>query len=81
MTDYLATIVSIAVHRPGTNPIYGEGVTTVRIEDDAAGPFIVIEQDGNETTRNGKILLEIDELRAVLREAEKLMQQDGLRHD
>jgi hypothetical protein len=42
---YISTITAIAVHSPDLNPVFGQGVITVRLDDEAGGPFVVLEQD------------------------------------
>lgn len=67
------TIIAIAVHPPGDNPIYGETATHVILEDEAAGPFIVLRQsfDG---IKPGEVRLDLEELAAVYDAAKRLIQ-------
>ena len=68
--DYRSTVVAIAVHRDNESPIYGESVTTVRLDDEGSGPFLLLSQTppcGTMTLR-----LDLDELRLVLQAAETL---------
>lgn len=44
--------------KPAGEPIFSEMATTIRIEDDAGGPFIEVEQHGNGL---GKIAIDPDE--------------------
>jgi hypothetical protein len=46
---YKQTVIAIAVHQPGVNPIFGEGVTHVKLCDDAAGYFIELSQADDDT--------------------------------
>ena len=39
-------ITSINVFGTGDNPVFGETVTKVSLDDEAAGLFVVLEQDG-----------------------------------
>jgi hypothetical protein len=42
---YMQTITAIAVHPPDLDPVFDEGIITVRLDDEAGGPFVVLEQD------------------------------------
>ena len=45
MSKYITSTISTVVHMDDRNPIFGEGVTTITIDDEAAGGFIVLTQD------------------------------------
>ena len=42
---YKTTVIAISLHPKGVNPIFGEGVIHMNIDDDAAGGFLVLNQD------------------------------------
>jgi hypothetical protein len=42
---YINTITAIVVHPPDLDPVFDEGIITVRLDDEAGGPFVVLEQD------------------------------------
>jgi hypothetical protein len=42
---YMQTITAIVVHPPDLNPVFDEGIITVRLDDEAGGPFVVLEQN------------------------------------
>ncbi len=65
---YQPTVTAITVHREGVNPVYGEGATTVRLEDEAGGPFVVLEQHPDEPKRDR------EEIRLDFQEVEALVQ-------
>jgi hypothetical protein len=44
MNKFKTTTLKVAVHREDVNPVFGEGVTFVSVDDEAGGPFLVIEQ-------------------------------------
>jgi hypothetical protein len=71
---YVTTILKVAVHNETENPAFGEGNTYVSIEDEAGGPFLIIEQDSDE---HGTVILRIDyeELLAVVEASKMLMHQ------
>ncbi len=41
------TFVKALIVVPAGEPIYSEQATTVSIDDEAVGPFVVVEQSGN----------------------------------
>lgn len=76
MADYAVTTVAVAVHRVGDNPIFGESVTDIRVDDDAGGPYIVISQEGRDMgpdVKPGELAFELDELRIVMGAAMRLL--------
>ena len=76
MTPQL-TITSYAIHRPGINPVFGEGVTHVSLADEAAGFFIEVQQIAG----NGEqcLRLDADELDMLVVAGKKLLNQAGAR--
>ena len=75
------TITAIVVHRTGDSPIFGESTTTVRLDDEGGGPFIVIEQTAPQP---GAIRLNPDECEIVMMWARRLLEQkaiEGVRND
>ena len=74
MSTYKTTILRVAVHREESNPIFGEGNTYVSVDDEAAGPFIVLEQE-NDLPTPGAMRLDYEEFLAVAEAAKMLMHQ------
>ena len=74
MSTYKTTILRVAVHREEENPVFGEGNTYVSVDDEAAGPFLVLEQD-NELPTPGAMRLDYEEFLAVAEAAKILMHQ------
>ena len=74
MNKYVTTIMSVSVHNKAVNPIYGEFNVVVHVEDEGAGPFLVLEQSTDDSA-NQKIKLDYDELLAVTQAAKMLMGQ------
>ena len=74
MNKYKTTILQVAVHRENSNPVFGEGNTYVQVEDEAGGPFLVIEQH-DDNTENGKVRMDYEEFLAVAEAAKMLMHQ------
>ena len=69
MKKYATTTLKVAVHREDVNPVFGEGVTYVSVDDEAGGPFLVIEQE------DGSIRLDYEEFVAVAEAVKTLMHQ------
>lgn len=75
MSKLCTTVLCVAIHRRGVNPVFGEGTTYLRLADDAAGPFLVLEQpcghDHSEVARS--VALDQEELAALVDAAQKLL--------
>jgi len=67
MSKYITSVVSTVVHMDDRNPIFGEDITTITIDDDATGGFIVLSQ--NEQT----IKIDPDELQLITKTAMKML--------
>ena len=74
MSKYISTIMSVSVHQEAVDPTYGEFNIVVRVEDEGAGPFLVLEQPQSRGA-NQKIRVDYDELLAVVQAAKMLMEQ------
>ena len=72
MTSRKITPIGMAVHLQGESPIFGESTIKVRVEDDAAGPYLVLHQCGGEI-QPGEVRLDLEELELVLRAARRLL--------
>lgn len=66
------TIIGIAVHPPGDSPVYGEAATHVLLDDEAAGPFILLRQ-AHDGIKPGEVRLDPEELDAVYDAAKRLI--------
>jgi len=60
MTKYIQTVLTIAVHPKGVNPVFGEGVTHVSLNDEAGGYFVELRQS-DETAENGIVRIDPNE--------------------
>ncbi len=69
MSKYITSIISTVVHLDDRNPIFGDDITTITIDDDACGGYIVLTQ--NEQT----IRVDLDELQLIAKTAMKLLAQ------
>jgi hypothetical protein len=69
---YKRTVITESIHRETEHPIYSEGVTLVRLEDEAGGAFIILEQEGVQ------IRLDPDELEQIYESAKELLMQPAI---
>jgi hypothetical protein len=74
MSTYKTTILQVSVHREESNPVFGEGNTYVSVDDEAAGPFLIIQQH-DENSEPGKARMDYEEFMAVAEAAKMLMHQ------
>ena len=76
MTARKITPIGMSVHLPDESPIFGVSSTHVIVDDEAAGPFIVLRQF-RDNAKLGEVRLDIAELEAVLRAARRLIRAHG----
>jgi len=69
---YINTITAIAVHTPDQSPIYHHGVVTAQLDDEAGGPFVVLEQDGQ------KVRICFEEVEALVQAISQLRAQPAV---
>lgn len=70
---YKITPICFSVHREDESPIYGELSVHIRIEDEAAGPFLVIKsQAADEFSKSGEIALEFEHFDAISEAVKRL---------
>lgn len=74
MSEFKTTILQVSIHREDSNPVFGEGNTYVSVDDEAGGPFVVIEQHDDQST-TGKIRVDYQELEPIVEAAKMLMHQ------
>ena len=70
MSQFKTMPLGVSVYRENENPIFGEGVTHIMIEDEAAGPFIILKQYTDEGTM--EIKLDFNEVDSVFDAIKKL---------
>jgi len=63
------TPIKYSIHRQGDNPIFGEQVITIALEDEAGGPFFVVES--NQPSGDG-LRIDDDELELLVKAGRKL---------
>lgn len=61
-------VLSLSVYRQGDNPVFGETVTRVTLEDEAGGLFFILEQE------DGKLRFDFDEFEEVVKAVKTLQQ-------
>ena len=61
-----------SVYSENDNPIFGDSATTIKIEDEAAGPFIVLEQFNDDVQ---KLKFDFDEIEILFSTIKKLMKE------
>jgi hypothetical protein len=73
---YMQTITAIVVHTPDLNPVFAAGVITVRLDDDADGPFVVLEQAIDGTVQQVRVCFE--EVEALVQAISQLRAQPAV---
>jgi len=76
MTKSVTTILTIAVHSPNSNPIYGAGTLHVSLDDEAGGVYITIKELSD---NQGVVRIDPDEVPLVFETAMKLLAQKTLK--
>jgi len=71
--EYVITPIAYSVHVAEDNPIFGESTTHVRLEDEAAGYFITLEQSSGNDQEPGVVSFDMEALEAVLIAARRLI--------
>jgi hypothetical protein len=67
MSKYKTTTTSISVHLENESPIFGDSATIVKLEDEGAGMFIVLEQP------EGEVRIDPEEFDFLIESARKLI--------
>ena len=75
MSNYKTTIMQVSIHHESVNPVFGHGNTYVSVDDEAGGPFLVIEQHDDDGGEARKLRFEYEEFAAVAEAAKMLMHQ------
>lgn len=72
----MRTVTEVSIHAKGQNPIFGEFVTKVRLDDAAAGAFLVISQSRDDGL--SELRLDYEELVEITDAAKWMMEQPGV---
>lgn len=77
MRDFMnyETRVTAMVVAPKGEPIYSEQATTVQIDDEAAGEFVVVSQEGGRAPEKGKISINPEEWPALRKAIDRLVKE------
>jgi hypothetical protein len=68
------TVTEIAVHKETENPIFGDIVTHVKLDDEGAGTFIkIVQHNGNDVDT---IRLDFNEIEYIIKAIEMLKAGD-----
>ena len=74
----MRTTLTVSVHQPDTNPMYGLVSTHVSIDDEGGGGYVVLQQH-DDVCEPGKIRLDLEELEEIVEVARALMRQAFLK--
>ena len=69
-------ITELSVYPETDNPIFGEGITKISLEDDGAGIYVTISQPNN--VHAGVVSFNPDEVVAVFDAIKVILDQDGV---
>ena len=69
---YKKTTISVSIHHQTDSPLYGESVTIVSLNDEGAGPFIVLSQHGDHI-KPGELRFDMEELSIIHDTARELI--------
>ena len=72
----MRTVTEVSIHAKGQNPIFGEFVTKVRLDDEAAGAFVVVSQSRDDEL--SELRLNYEEIVEITEAAKWLMEQPGV---
>ena len=59
------TVLEVAIHPEGENPLFGERSTRIRLDDEGAGSFLVIKQI-SDTHGDNEIRLDFEEISELM---------------
>jgi hypothetical protein len=71
MSKFHTLTTKINIYHDSDHPVFGENITEVSIEDEAAGAFVVLEQAGDKD--RGKLKFDLEELELVLKVAREMV--------
>jgi hypothetical protein len=79
----IKTITELTIHLEGESPIFGDSRVSLKIEDEAAGPFVKITcgEGYFDPKTPGTIWLEEDTIEPVFKAMKFLLKQKGVKED
>lgn len=75
---YKLRTINYVIHRKGDSPIFGESRTEVRLNDEANGCFLEIEQEENSFGNGGVLRLDFEEISLLIQAIENLRKESEL---
>lgn len=66
-----STVLQISIHNEKENPIFGEGATYLKIEDDGAGGFFILSQALDSGLQ--ELRIDPEELYLLVKKGKKIM--------
>ena len=70
-TKYKTFTERVNLYREGDNPIFGESVISVTIEDESAGPYFTVKQSSDDF--RGELRLDFAEVKPLFELMQKMM--------
>lgn len=70
--DEYEILINSVIVKPKGEPIFSERATYISIEDEAAGPFIIIKQH-NDLAEKGEIRIDVDEWQHIRKAADQMI--------
>lgn len=74
MSIYITTPISCSVHRKAENPVFGEGVVTVSIYDEAGGAFVKLRANDYDQA-DGEMSMDYEQLAVIAQVAKEMIAQ------
>lgn len=65
--------VKYSIYAENENPVFGDTVITVSLEDEAGGPFLVLSSIGDRVRLPGEIEIEFEQWAAIDKAARQLI--------
>ena len=73
---YKSMVTELSIYPETDNPIFGEGITKISLDDEGGGIFINISQPAN--TTQGILSFNIDEIDIIFESIKVLIEQEGV---
>lgn len=66
--------ITYSIFHDDENPIFGETATHIKLDDENAGAFLIIEQD-MEGLKEGQVKIELEELEVICKLGREMIQK------
>lgn len=70
---YVNTITSVSIHSDEDNPVFGNSAIHIKIEDEAAGAYLVISQCSDEN--QGHVTVDFEQFEEMIKAVDLLKRQ------